>query len=204
MIKGTKYWEADDRYYSQENNPTEAYNRARVAEGAKHILETCGPTMAVNCIAAMHSPEVLAVTCAGSYKPQPEEVLMDYFNDPRNSAVLRSIQNLPESVPENRAAQLYPRAVMDVFGVPAVVKWSARWEHITGDLSNGYAVGLCMEEPGHYIAVIAFDDANRELIYHDSWGNRPGLRNGGKHERMSLHELQTNIKPFRIVFGRER
>lgn len=200
MTKGAEHWQDPNRYHSQENNPTEAYNKARLASRATYWLETCGPTAAVNAMAAMGYD--LTVTTRGVYNPQPEEVLMDFLNDPRNDAELDRIRELSEDIPENQVPQFYPYAVLQVFGVPAAFDWGTAWGQIVADLDNGRAVMVCLKEPGHYIAIVAYDAHANELVFHDSWGSRPGLRNRGRAERMSVGELQSNVQPYRVTFGR--
>jgi hypothetical protein len=200
-IVGAKYYHDSDRFYSQENNPTEAYNRATVDD--RHvILESCGPTSAVNCIAALGLS--VEITCPGDYKPQPEEVLLDCMNDPRNEAALKKIRDLGDlNIPENRVPQYYPYAVKLVFGVSARFEWGFKWSTITGYLKRGLPVQLTLKKPGHYIAVVAYDTLTNELIFNDSWGSRFSDGKGGFNRRLSKHEFETNVQPYMIVYGVE-
>ena len=193
----TKWWDDRDRYYSQENNPTEAYNKARLEMRATHWLETCGPTAAVNCMSSLGKN--LTISCPGRYSPQPEEVLMDYFNDPRNEVTLQSIRDLGErgrSIPENQVPQYYPVGVREVFGVSALFCWGASRRDITSALDRGCAVQLCLVNPGHYIAVVAYTDDF--LVYHDSWGSQ--YPDGGFARKLTYQDLKENIQPYRIVY----
>jgi len=113
MIRGVKHWDSKDHYYVQTNNPTEEVLRKR-KNG--NWLVSCGPTAAVSCLAAMGCD--VAIRCPGEYKPQSEEVLMDYFNDPRNYETLRKIR--PETPPDtyhgNEVPQFYAAAVAPCAG----------------------------------------------------------------------------------------
>lgn len=199
MVMGVKFWDSPDVYYSQENNPTEAYNKSRI-DSREGWLESCGPTSAVNCLAAMGKN--VEITCPGSYKPQPEEVLMDYLNDPRNESKLREVRDMgSEDIPENRVPQYYPLGVYEVFGVRARFEWGATWDAIIHDINRGRAVMLTMKSPGHYVAVVAYDSKRKSLIYNDPWGSRFSDGRGGRHRHLSRDELETNIKPYRVIFG---
>ncbi len=198
--KGVRFWNDRGRYYSQENNPTEAYLKA-TRHDRDSWLESCGPTAAVNCLAAMGKS--VDITCPGTFKPQPEEVLMDFFNDPRIKDDLREIRSnsVVDMLPENRVPQYYPHGVYAVFGVRGRFEWGNEWESIVKELDRGRAVQLCLKNPGHYIAVLAYDTQTRELIYNDPWGARFPDGKGGHNRRLSTRELRENVQPFRITYG---
>ena len=194
---GAKYWNDGARFYTQENNPTEAYNKARLASGAKYWLETCGPTAAVNCLAAMGKN--IAIICPGLYLPQPEEVLMDYMNDPRNSDKFKGVRDLGKDakrIPENQVPQYYPLSVYEVFGVRARFEWGADWNQVTKELDRGRAVQVALKIPGHYISVVAYDSDKRDKIfYNDSWGSRFHDGKGGHNRSMDRLGFSNNVQP---------
>ena len=197
MIKGVQFWNDRDCYYTQTNNPTEEILRKR-SDGS--WLVSCGPSAAVTCIAAMgHDVEV---RCPGAYRPQSEEVLMDFFNDPRNYAALKAAR--PDTPPEvwhgNEVPQFYPVAVQAVFGVSAAFRWFRDFGRAAVSVQDGKAVQLCLVKPGHYIAVVAYDDEKRELIYNDPWPGRFPDGNGF-NRRMGYAEYQANVKPYLIIYG---
>ena len=198
MLKGTIRWDNSDAYYSQVNNPTETFLRTIMSD-FRGWLESCGPTAAVNCLASMGVS--LGVRCPGVYTPQPEEVLMDYFNDPRNHPALNAIREVPGTIPKNRVPQYYPRAVRDVFDYRAAFLWGAPWDGVaTAVYAMGRAVQVCLRSPSHYVAVVAYDKAREELVYHDSWGTR--FPDGsGFARRMGRVEFEKNVQPYHIVYG---
>lgn len=202
MIFGAKYWDATGMFYSQENNPTEAYNKIRLSEKKRdYWMETCGPTSAVNCIAATEGVKNLEIVTPGGYVPQPEELLMDYMTDPRNVTKLNKVRDLEgANIPGNRVPQYYPLAVKEVFGVKAQFKWGLTLQTLVKDLKQGWAVQVCLLDPGHYLAVVAYDASTHELIYHDSWISRY-IDNNGRMRRISAVDLLSNTQPFRIVYG---
>jgi hypothetical protein len=197
MIKGVKFWNDRDCYYTQTNNPTEEILRKR-SDG--EWLVSCGPSAAVTCIAAMGFD--VSCGCPGEYRPQSEEVLMDYFNDPRNYGILKAAR--PDTPPDvwhgNEVPQFYPPAVTAVFGVKAIFEWGADFAKTAACLEGGKAVQLCLVKPGHYIAAVAFDGGTREIIFNDPWPGR--FKDGnGFNRRMDEAEFRANVKPYRIVYG---
>lgn len=196
MIHGVPHWNDRDRFYSQENNPTEELLRKRKEES---WLESCGPSAAVNCLAALDYN--LNIYCPGPYKPQPEEVLMDFFNDPRNYKKLEIIRRDtdPVSFPGNRIPQWYPYAVKEVFGALGQFLFTSGIEITISALKKGYAVQLCLIEPGHFIAAVAYDDSTQEIIYNDSWPSR-WTDGNGFNRRMSAEEFDKTIKRYVIIY----
>lgn len=197
MIAGTKYWDRRDRHHVQTNNPTEEQLRKH---GVGSWLETCGATAAVNCLAATGCD--LTIRCPGPYQPQPEEVLADWLNDPRNYGELRLARPdwNPEAAPGNRVADYYPRAVSAVFGARAEYIPRISYRNIVELLVTGSALQLCLMPPGHYIAAVAYDKATQEIIFHDSWpGRRPQWGGDGFARRMIGTE-EAAIQPYVVVY----
>ena len=194
MIKGAMFWNDRNRYYRQDNNPTEILLRSK---DDSDWLESCGPTAAVNCLAAMGKP--VEIVCPGTYKPQPEETLMDFFNDPRNKAALDGVRaNI--TFPRNRVPQFYPLAVYEVFGVKAKFVWGLSLEQVAIYVCEGNPVQICLKKPGHYIAVVAFDLNEKLLIYNDSWPGRFEDKNGF-NKTMDAKEFSSNVQNYFIVYG---
>lgn len=166
MIYGCKHWNDSDCFYVQTNNPTEEILQKT---GVVRYLETCGPTSAVNCLAAMGHK--VTIDTPGGYQPQPEEILNDFFNDPRNYWELKKERNdiNPADYLGNEIAQYYPLAIKRVFGVRCRFVF-ASWRDIIENLKEGQACQICFKVPGHFVAAVAFDDETQEIIYNDSMG----------------------------------
>lgn len=199
MIVGARYWDDRERTaFRQDNNPTEEQLRKH---GVGSWLETCGATAAVMCLAAVGWG--LAIRCPGPYQPQPEEVLADWLNDPRNYGELRKARPdwNPESAPGNRVADYYPRAVAAVFGAHAEYIPQINLAAIKTELAAGRAVQLCLMPPGHYVAAVAHDQATEEIIYHDPWpGRKPQWQGDGFARRMVGTE-EAAIQPYVVVYS---
>jgi len=196
MIKGARLWADRDTYYSQQNNPTEELLRKRVEQSR---LESCGPTASVNCLAVLGYD--LRVLCPGPYRPQPEEILMDWFQDPRNYERLAATRQdiNPLQTPGNRVAQYYPPAVADVFSAHADFAWINRFALLAEYLCKGYALQICLRNPGHYIAAVAYDEETEEVIYRDPWPDRLPDHNGF-NRRLGVDEYIRNVKGYAIIY----
>lgn len=194
MIKGAIKWNDRSAYYIQTNNPTEALLRAKEDSG---WLESCGPTAAVNCLAARG--ENIEILCPGKYKPQPEEVLMDYLNDPRNKTELDRVRKV-RGIPGNRVPQFYPLAIKSVFGCTSVFTWGLNFRAVADRVVMGKPVQICLIYPGHYVAVVAYDEVEDMLIYNDSWPDRFVDKNGFNRE-ISTRDFATNVQNYFIVYG---
>lgn len=198
-IKGAPGW--DDRentFFTQTNNPTEAMLKKKLKERGGY-LETCGPTAAVMCLAALCYD--LDIICKGAYRPQPEEVLTDFLNDPRNATELEKVRKGVGHIPGNRIPQFYPIAVEKVFNARGQFRWLHNFDEIENLLVSGRTVQLCLKKPGHYIAAVAFDLDTQEIIYNDPWPARSGLKNGGFNERMSRDEYDRNVQGYIVAYS---
>ncbi len=198
MIYGAKFWNDRDRFYSQENNPTEQLLKKREEDS---WLESCGPTAAVNCLAALDYN--LKILCPGPYRPQPEEILMDFLNDPRNRAELEKIRaDVLNAHLGNRIPQFYPHAVKQVFGAIGVFVWISGYVKTISYLKHGAALQLCLVEPGHYIAAVAYDDESSEIIFNDPWP--AGVGGDGFNRHLDSAEFDRNVKKFAIIYKEQK
>lgn len=201
MITGAKYW--NDRgkaFFIQTDNPTDSLLRKVLKKFDPYYLETCGPTASCSCLAALGYN--LEIQTPGGYKPQPEEVLQDWLNDPNTAGIREGIRKGVGYLPGNRIPQFYPEAVHQVFNVKgAIFSWSGTsWDKITKYLQEGKTVQLCLKRPGHYIAAVAFDDETGEIVFNDPWPQRRGLVNGGFNEHLDREEFSRNIQGYCIVY----
>lgn len=208
MIVGARYWNEASRYSQQNNNPEEEALRVALEElSAKYKFpinvathyEFCGPTAAVNAHDAVGAPFVCRLP--GGYILQTESLLTDFFRDPVNYPLLKAVVGEkwfdPVKTPANRVLKCYPAALKATFGWESVYKEKkTAWKDLPQLLRSNVALVLCLESPGHYICVKAFDDKTNELIYNDPWNFRGGVH--GFNRRMSYGEWNTNTRPFEL------
>lgn len=203
-----KYWNDKNAYYAQNNNALETLLKKTLHETAvandfditefAH-LEFCGPTAAVNCIAARVPLKDLVFP--GGFVPQPEDLLAMYFHDPRNQSAFQRIApqfNFNE-VLANRCPSLYPHAVKAVFGLDAKFLSSRpAIGQLKENLLAGNTVQVCLKKPGHFIAIVNFDTVTNEIVYNDPFDGRGGVK--GFNRRMSVTEYNDNVKDYAIVY----
>ena len=202
MIVGLKKWNDPVTAYIQTNNPTEEILRKL---NAPTKLESCGPTAATMLCAAIGADT--SIVTPGGYMPQPEEILFDYFNDPRNALTLLRIRRDvdPGKYMGNEVPQFYTAAVPAVFGVPAYFRERISIDVIQEALEVNHGVMVTLRSPGHYIAIVALDIDTGEVIYNDPWpGNPWPVEMAGKptfNRRVPYAALMANVKPYRVVIG---
>lgn len=192
MIKGCKYWDDRKTFSVQTNNGIETILR-RWSGKDRGYLETCGPTSAINILDAMGKPTAIMSPALAFI--QPEDFLAVWMNDPKNHPGL----GIPSEALVNEWAQAYPNAITKVFGVSCRFLERQSFEWISSTVAGGVGVMLCLKDPGHYIAVVAFDNIANELIYRDPWPGR--TKTDGFNLRMGRKEFEANTKPLCVVFG---
>lgn len=201
MVAGLKLWLDKNTYYIQTNNPTEEILKKEDGNG---FLETCGPTSATTGVAGRGSN--VEIICPGNYKPQPEEVLNDFFHDPNNYPELKAVRaDLdPSNFFNNRVPQDYEIAIPAVFGIKATFEWK-NLEGIYDLLRNNIAVMLCFKKPGHYIVAVAYNKQTEELCYRDPWPNNPypsRLKGqSGFNRWVKRSEIESNLTNYRVLIG---
>lgn len=201
MIKGTKLWNDRKTFYDQTNNSQENIFRKELARQGKTkgFLRSCGPESAVNILASM-GIDVNWSSPVGA-KIQPGDALFVWMNDRTNAKLLKSFRTDidPEDYFCNEIPQYYPPAIATCFGVSCRYLVGQTFDWIASMVSNGHGVKICLESPGHYLGVVAYDNEANELIYRDPWPGRTGT--DGYNLRMGAEEFKTNTKPFCVVFG---
>jgi len=190
-----------DAYYSQTNNVVETILAKCKAD---RKLETCGPTAATIIVDALG--KLLPIVAPGGWKPQPEDVLAAWFNDPRNYDAMRRARDGidPASIMGNEVPQWYPPALAAVFGVRSTFAWGFSFDLVREEIERGLGVLATIKNPGHYIAIVGVDIDRRELLYHDPWPGDPwpGRYKGFGGQCRRLYELElVNIQPYRVEIG---
>lgn len=171
MIVGARRWNDPECYFRQDNNATEEELRKL---GFSHWLQSCGSSAAATCAACVGYD--VTIRCPGGYIIPADEALTDYLNDPSNYAAFKREAPWidPTREPGNRHAAYYPLAARAVLGATARHWTGATPARIVEQLRMGRAVQACIVPPGHYVAVVAWDEDAGELVYHDPWPGRVG------------------------------
>ena len=195
MIEGARYWNDRTHYYIQTNNPTE---QALKTYGKGVWLVSCGPTAAINCIAALGA-DVTVRSPSGKWAFQPEECLLDFMLDPRNEPKLNAIRNLDASISNQEVPQYYPYAVNMLFGVTSRFLFTDKFQTIAAHIKGHGTAQICLKSPGHYLAAVAIEEERGELIYNDSWPQRHSDSNGF-HRVMTKKEYEEECQPYVILY----
>jgi len=209
-MKGTLNWDRmSDLSWVQDNSAIESIIRKHNIEVSSllpdhtdisHLgrfwLETCGCHSAVNCLEAIGKADISSVI----RKP---DILAVFMNDPHNGPKLHGVDsNYDPSVGMgNEYATLYPFSVSSVFGFLPEYRNSGDWQTLVELVSEGHAIQFCTINPGHYKAIVAYDEDNDEFVVVDPWKGNPELV--GKNwfeDRLTKGEYETNVRPYFIVY----
>jgi hypothetical protein len=199
-IIGSPLWNDRERaYFTQENNAFEHMLKCLLPPGVSW-LETCGPTASLNCQASLGRD--VGIKTKGGYSPQPEDLLTAYFNDPNNFEALRAAWPAldPEGLPGNEVAQWYPHAVRAVFGNVCEFVGALTFDQAVDHIRGGRTIQASLKKPGHYIALVAYDETRAEFIIKDSWASR-WADHDGFCKPLTLLEYETNVRPRSIVYS---
>ena len=202
MTKGTTHWEDRNTFSVQTNNAIETILSKKLPKDSRDIpigwLEDCGPTAAINVLESMG--KVVSVRTFGGWFPQSEDVLALWFSDPRNYKEQRTARPglNPVDVLGNEVPQYYPAAIRSVFGETAMYVEGQSFDWIASMVYSGVGFMICLKDPGHYLAVVAYDNVANQLIYRDPWPGRTGT--DGFNLRMGIEEFKKNVKSFCIIF----
>lgn len=134
--------------------------KIKVGDKTIHYSETCGPSAAVNGIAALGYD-------FSWIKIQPEDLLTCWMFTHHKE--LLKIRNVPDILP-NEVPQFYPYSVKNLFGVDANFRWFKKWKGFKKIIISGNTIQVAI--PGHYICCVAYDYDTDEIIYHDSWAGK--------------------------------
>jgi len=205
IILGAKYFNDSDLiYYIQTNNTTEAILKKL---GIKGYLETCGPTCLVICCAALIGKDV-EVRYPGGYLISIEDGGMSFFHNKNNYKLFREIDNQisppkyrvdPANTMNNRVPWFYPTAAKELYGIEAEYISRNLWWEVRDYLLDGNSVQLLLEDPGHFIAAVAYDKKTDDVLYVDPWPDRV-TPTDGHLTRMKHGEFVENVRPHIIVY----
>ncbi len=93
---------------------------------------------------------------------QFDDYIMAYMNDPRNWFTTDPL------VFDNEIIKNYVKLIKDLFNKEAMYRRDLNFENVAANLCIGQGVQLCMIDPGHFVAAIAYDHSDNSIIYLDS------------------------------------
>jgi len=189
VIVGARRWADRSTYYRQDNDLLEEIRRKL---GDKGVLQSCGSDAAGSCIEAVgwDLEDALATRAPSGYSVPADDLLTEWLNNRRNYPLLRRETGIdPELEPNNRHARMLVVAARELWGIIGQHTLMLRPNVIADELGRGNAVQACLTPPGHYVAIVAYDEATGELIYNDSWSARkPEWLGDGFGKRMTQAE----------------
>ena len=191
MILGAAKWADRDTWFSQVNNALETELRKL---GVVHWLQSCGASAAATCAAAVGYD--VTITAPGGWIMQADQIINDYLNDPGNYIKMQAVapELDPSLDPGNRHAPYYPLAAREVLGAQAIYLYPFHAQTMADHLRRGRAIQVCINPPGHYLAVVAWDAATGEYIYNDPWPGRPRVPAAdGFNTRMTTAEYNSIV-----------
>ena len=197
MIVGARKWADRNTYYTQENNIAELWLKLF---SVPHPLQTCGASAAANCAAAVGYD--LTTRTPGGWVVSGDDALILWFSAPVNAETIKHMVGIdPSEIPASRYAALYPMAAVKVFGACCSRITAVSKDIICGWLRKSYAVQACISPPGHYLAIVAYDEATGELIYNDSWSTRKAQWGGDGFNRRLTSVEETTLVPEAVVWA---
>jgi len=223
IILGAKHYDNRDlTYYQQRNNPheeavrklmlefldtilKEVFKGQRTQDYEKikrillRVLETCGPTAFIMCIAAMIGNKVNIVK--GEYTAQPEQFVMDALHDYTNYEMFKRFVPWlkPETTMNNRIPQLYVYLAKLLFDIEAKHIRGIEFEICKDHLSEGGSALILLRDPGHFRAGVAIDQKTNELIVNDPWADYLPNKDGF-NIRMTKPEFIENTRKHLVLF----
>jgi hypothetical protein len=208
-ISGTLLWNDLKEFNTQLNDPVEQLYKKLIKQIQKlfpdlHMgyLESCGCAALANCMSVTkQGREIQREICKtkGIYNSQASHIYIGYLNDPSNYPKLeqaRIASGAPKigaaNIQGNRVPQYYYCVALDVLGINSDFKWRSSFDELKNIVTSGNPIQVCKINPGHYIAVKAYDRIKDELIYDDSWL--------GPNKRLTRQDVKINIQNFRIRY----
>jgi len=104
---------------------------------------------------------------------------------------------------DNRLLDTYITLAIECYDCPAYSLDEVTFGMAADLLIYGEGIQVCLKKPGHWIALIDYDDELDAIRFHDSWGGRPGLKNKGFHE-IILREEWSNVQSQVVVYPKKK
>lgn len=209
LVKGKKV----SIRYDQTKNSAEALIKKTTAEINKMLgvnnkirrgyLESCGMSaLACEMEGLEYAPVDKPIQFPTGKTIPLDDGLMTFVNLPSNDKLFQA-----GDVFDNRYWDTIITAAKECFGCDAYLqRFDKDFDFLSVELERGNGVIICLDEPGHYLALIAYDQESDEIIYHDSWGSRnmgcPVLTNKGRYERLNRGDM-FNVRSKCAIFPKK-
>jgi hypothetical protein len=198
IIKGVKNWSVDSIRYDQTKNATEAIIKKLNAENKLDVgfLEACGMGAFFCTMEGLGylTPEMYPTLNGESI--QMDDWGMMFANNPMD---LR-ITNYP--MPNNRYAETYIKMANILFKCKAKYLQTISFDLIAVEVSRGNGIMICLNDPAHWLSIIAYNETDDSLLYNDTWGSRKGNTNNGVREKLRRFSF-FNVKDFMLIFDKK-
>ena len=199
MITGVKNWNDRSVRYEQNENATESIIKKVLRENGitkKGWLESCGASAFCTIMEAMGFLTEADYPVLNGETIQFDDWIMMYMNDPKRDRIF-----LKGTTFDNHVFRNYPKLAEKLFPtcVPVYKHWD--WKDITAEITKGHGAQICLKNPSHYIAGLAYNDIEDVILYSDSWTGRKDLVNGGWHEKLTKEDYDDNTFSSSVVYS---
>ena len=194
---GAKYYNDVNRYTQQNNNAT---------ENIMKLLETCGPSSAVNCYDATHSTPLPSCRLGNGEMQVEDAFTMVMNNVPRyNDDMLKQVAGLdPARYPANEVIGYYPYFAKLCFNAK-VELWNGGCTNRFKDVFKripGCAIQGWLYSPNHFICIKGYEEDSDHFLTNDPWNGRGSVH--GFNRQLPFDGLDENIHdPFLVWYPQE-
>lgn len=182
MIVGAPHYNDPKAIFNQRNNAVE---RILKKMGAREWLVSCGGESSAICNYAKNGgPEY--VDLPGGGRLQVGDAIVLWMNYEANQPALNKVRNVGDGpFLGNEIMQWIPLAVDKVLGSTVFHKDDLQWDGLVLELGRGNSVQLGQIQPAHFIAAVAYDSQEGEVLCIDP--------NGGINRRLRADEYARNF-----------
>jgi hypothetical protein len=186
MIIGARNYLRTEFYYAQARKdamgniiPNSAFEEVLYKDDIQDMgktnrnlwLETCGNHAASNAdVSRLKDPIGWEKLLKEEYDLRMPDIMTCWANTPQNYPILKQARpNLdPHIYNASEIAQYHPFLIEYLFKHKAEFRPSLDWQGAIRLIQDGSALVKCLINPGHFIALVAFDDIKQEFIALDS------------------------------------
>lgn len=188
MIYGAKYWQDKSIRYVQTNAIIERFLAdLKMNKQVSFWLESCNVSAACCGVEAVGAEWKIKIPqLDGENLLSQKDIMFDYLYSDLSTVYKR------DGICENELPENIALAVNKISTAHAKLINENCIENMKESLKNGCACVLSyltMYGSGHYICIVAYDDATKEFIFYNSWPEDKENKKGGIQERFPEDEL---------------